>query len=602
MDRSGRKLLIMADSRVNFSSIIEDIKFRNPIEDVISSFVTLKKTGNTLKGLCPFHSERTPSFVVYPQTRSYYCFGCGAAGDVISFVMKSENLDYIDAVRALAERSGITLPESNSGVTKGTGRQRVLEINLEAAKFFRAALFDQSMGVRGREYVEKRQIPAAIVKHFGLGYAPDSFNALHNYLRQKGVTDEEMQDAFLCKKSEKTSKYYDIFRDRLIFPIIDNSGNVIAFGGRILDSEKSPQKYLNTSDTPAFKKSKSLFALNFARHHCAERLIICEGYMDVIAMHAAGVENSVATLGTAITADHARLLKRYTKKVILAYDSDGPGQEATERAMRVLSEVDLESSILVINGAKDPDEFITRYGPEKFQKLVEDSHSRFEFRLQKAVQNRDMNNPEDKIKAIAEVCDFISGISSKVEREIYISQTAKSFGVSEENVSSDVMKVIARKRKNDTKKKRETFVTEKRGFGDRVNRDYAKFPKLAKQEETVIGMVLFKPEYISQPVDGEKLSSADFKSELCRRIFDFSAAKSLEEGFDISLLHQEFTDEETNRAYGLMTERMLLNDNSPDTFIKNVRELRSARKRTELAANEAGVESILDILNSKKEQ
>ncbi len=592
----------MADSRVNFSSIIEDIKFRNPIEEVISSFVTLKKTGNTLKGLCPFHSERTPSFVVYPQTRSYYCFGCGAAGDVISFVMKSENLDYVDAVRALAKRSGIALPENSSTAPRGTGRQRVFEINLEAAKFFRAALFDPSAGVRGREYVEKRQIPAPIVKHFGLGYAPDSFNALHDHLRKKGITDEEMQDAFLCKKSEKTSKYYDIFRDRLIFPIIDNSGNVIAFGGRILDSEKSPQKYLNTSDTPAFKKSKNLFALNFARHHCADKLIICEGYMDVIAMHAAGVENAVATLGTAITSEHARILKRYTKKVILAYDSDGPGQEATERAMRVLSEVDLESSVLVINGAKDPDEFITRYGAEKFKKLVEDSHSRFEFRLRKAVQNRDMTNPEEKIKAISEVCEFISGIYSKVEREIYISQTAKTFGVSEENVSSDVLKAIARKHRNDTKKKRETFVTEKRGFGDRVNRDYAKFPKLAKKEESVLGMVLFRPEYFSQPVDGEKLSPEDFKSEFCRRIFGFCASKAAENAFDIAFLHEEFGDEEITRAYGLMTKRSLLDDNSPDTFQKNVRELRTERKRTELSSNEVGVDSILDILKGKKEQ
>lgn len=584
------------------SGILEDIKFRNPIEDVVSSFVTLKKTGNTLKGLCPFHSERTPSFTVYPQTRSYYCFGCGAAGDVISFVMRSENLDYIDAVRALAERSGISLPEESGPSVRRTGRRRVLEINLEAAKFFRAVLFDGTLGLRGMEYVGKRKIPTAIVRHFGLGYAPDSFEMLHNHLRSKGISDEEMQDAFLCKKSEKTSKYYDIFRDRLIFPIIDNSGNIIAFGGRILDSEKSPQKYLNTSDTPAFKKTRSLFALNFARNHCADSMIVCEGYMDVIAMHAAGFENSVATLGTAITSEHARLLKRYTKKVILAYDSDGAGQEATERAMRVLGEVGLDASVLSISGAKDPDEFITRYGADEFRKLLGDSRSVFGFRLQKAMQNRDMNNPEDKIRAVSEVCDFISEIPSKVEREIYISQTAGAFGVTEESVSSDVSKAFSRKRRKDARKRHDEFVTQKRGFGDRVNRDFAKFPKLARQEETVLGMVLFRPEYLVQTVDGSRLSPEDFRSDFCRRVFEFASENAGDGGFDISHLHQAFSEEETNRAYSLMTGRMLLNDNSADTFAENVRKLRSERRRSELSADEGDVGAILDILNSKKEK
>ena len=589
-------------TRIDFSSIVEEIKFRNPIEDVISSFVTLKRTGNTLKGLCPFHSERTPSFTVYPQTSSYYCFGCGAAGDVISFVMKSENLDYIDAVKTLAQRSGIVLPEDDIPINKGTGRQKVLEMNLIAAKFFRSALFDPVIGQRGMVYINDRKVPSAVVKHFGLGYAPDSFDMLYNHLKHKGFSDVEMQDAFLCKKSDKTSKYYDIFRDRIIFPIIDNSGNVIAFGGRRIEDSKSPQKYINTSDTPAFKKTKNLFALNFARDHCSEKMIVCEGYMDVIAMHSAKVENSVATLGTAITPDHARLLKRYTKKVVLAYDSDSAGQQATERAMRVLAEVGLESSVLVINGAKDPDEFITRYGADEFRRLVDSSRTKFEFKIEKAIQNRDLTVPEERIKAVSEMCEYISGVSSKVEREVYISQTAKKFGVTEESLTSDIVRLINQRKRSETKKKREQFIVGKRGFGDKVNRDFVKFPKLAKLEETVIGIILLKPEYIKIEIDGKILSSDDFKTEFCSKVYSFVSEQFTEGCFNSSLLFREFNEEEASKAYGLMNDRAILGDNSPDVFKSNVIEMRTEAKSVSSETESYSVDSILNTLNQKKEQ
>ena len=291
-------------------SIIEDLKYRCPVEDVIASYVPLKKAGSNLKGLCPFHSEKTPSFTVFTQSQSFYCFGCGAGGDVVSFIMRAENLDYVSALEFLANRCGITLPdERNDFRQTGTTRTRILAMNLEAAKFFRNELFESAEGEAAREYVRQRQLSGTTVKHFGLGYSPNSFNALRNHLSCAGYTDEEMADAFLCRHSERTGKYFDLFRGRLMFPIIDNSGNIIAFGGRVLDDSKP--KYLNTSDTAAFKKSKNLFALNFARTHCSEQLIVCEGYMDVIAMHAAGFENSVATLGTAITPEHARMLKKY---------------------------------------------------------------------------------------------------------------------------------------------------------------------------------------------------------------------------------------------------------------------------------------------------
>lgn len=590
----------MPNNRTDYAGIVEEIKNRNPIEDVISGYVTLKRSGNTLQGSCPFHSDRTPSFTVYPQTRSYYCFGCQASGDVITFVMKTENLDYIDAVRALASRSGISMPEDfNVGTKKGTSRQRILEINLEAAKFFRGALFDKNVGLRGRDYIAKRKLQSAVVKHFGLGYAPDSYSMLRDHLKSKGFTEKEMQDAFLCKKSEKTSQYYDVFRDRLIIPIIDTSGNIVAFGGRRIEDDKSPQKYINSSDTAAFKKSKTLFAMNFARHHCEEKLILCEGYLDVISMHAAGVENAVATLGTSVTSEHARMLKRYTKKVVLAYDSDPPGQAATERALRIMAEVDLDASVLMISGAKDPDEFISRYGADEFRKLVDSSESEFDFRVKKATANLDLSVPENKIKAMSEICDFISGIPSRIEREIYISQTAKRFQLTEESVKSDVVNAINRKKRASARKNREAFVNEKRGYGDRTNLDFVKYPRLAKLEESVIGLLFLKPEYFSQKIDGKPLTAEDFRSEFCRRLFAFFEENVNEGRFDAGYLNSEFNPDEVSRAFRLMNDRLLLDDNSPSVFAQLVREMRGESTIRTDDASLGDVDSIIELLNKK---
>ena len=588
------------NARVDYSGIIEEIKNRNPIEEFLSNYVTLKRSGNTYQGSCPFHSDRTPSFTVYPQTRSYYCFGCQAAGDVITFVMKTENLDYIDAIRTLAARSGISLPEDNFIESRrGTSRQRILEINLEAARYFRNALFDDRIGIRGREYIKKRNLQSAVVKHFGLGYAPDSFDMLRDHLKNCGYTDAELSDAFLCRKSEKTSKLYDVFRDRLMIPIIDTSGNIIAFGGRRIEDDKDPKKYINSSDTAAFKKTKTLFALNFARHHCAEKIILCEGYLDVISMHAAGVENAVATLGTAVTEEHARILKRYTQKVVLAYDSDGPGQKATERALKIMSSVDLDASVLTINGAKDPDEFINRYGADEFRKLVDESKTGFEFRLTKAAENRNINDPDEKIKAISEICDFISEVPSKVEQEIYISQVSKRFEVSQESIIDDIKKSVQRKKRSKNKKEREAFINEKRGYGDKANTDFVKFPRLAKLEESVIGLILYKPEYLSQKVDGSALCADDLSSDYCKRLFNFISDRIKDGKFDVGYLNSEFNEEETSKAFRLMNDRQILEDNSPKIYCDLVSEMRSEQNKGSNVSSNDEVDSILSILNKK---
>ena len=342
--------------------VIEEIRYRCDIEDVIGSYVTLKRAGSNRNGLCPFHSEKSPSFTVFPATKSFYCFGCGAGGDVITFIQRIENLDYVGSLEFLAARAGISIPNDSSYMEKETlTRKRVYEMNLEAAKFFRACLFDPTLGRDGLEYLtERRRMSGAVIKHFGLGFAPNDFGMLTRHMKQKGYTDEELYAAFLCGKSQKTGRPFDLFRNRIMFPVIDTAGNIVAFGGRVMDDSKP--KYLNSADTPGFKKSRILFGLNYAKDHCAEQMILCEGYMDAIAMHAAGFQNAVATLGTAITPDHARLLSRYTKRVVINYDSDEAGQRAANKAMALLDEVGLEVRVLKLTGAKDADEYLRTYG------------------------------------------------------------------------------------------------------------------------------------------------------------------------------------------------------------------------------------------------
>ena len=310
-------------------SIIEEIKFRNPIEEVISSYVTLSNAGANMKGLCPFHSEKTPSFTVYTADSHFYCFGCGAGGDVITFVMRAENLDYPAAIEFLAKRAGISLPDPGDDkfFDKGVSRSRVIEMNTAAARFFRDMLFDEKTGAAARAYVTRRRLEVPIIKRFGIGYAPNSFGALRDHLKSLGFTDEEMIEGSLCRKSEKNGAAYDFFRNRVMFPLIDVAGNIVAFGGRSLEKEPL-QKYMNSKDTSAFNKRKTLFALNFAKNNCADGLILVEGNVDVVTLHQAGFENAVATLGTSITEEHARLIKKYTDKVVIAYDGDAAGQKA----------------------------------------------------------------------------------------------------------------------------------------------------------------------------------------------------------------------------------------------------------------------------------
>ena len=414
-------------------NFIQEVIDRTDIEELIGRYVTLKRTGANLIGRCPFHSEKTPSFTVTPAKHMFYCFGCQAGGSALTFVQKIENMDFAEAVEHLATRAGLPLPrESGAPEEKGVPRKRVLEMNLEAARFFRACLFDPRVGAVGMDYFKRqRRLSEATIKHFGLGYAPNDFGALHRHMRQKGYTDDELIAAYLCGRSQK-GNVYDLFRNRVMFPIIDTSGNVVAFGGRVMDDSKP--KYLNSSDTPAFKKSRHLFALNFAKNSCSERVILCEGYMDVIALHAAGFENAVATLGTAITPEQARIFAKYTKKVVICYDADNAGQNAAQKAMRLLGEVGIEVRVLKLSGAKDPDEYIKKFGVDSFKRVLGESKSGFDHNLEKIANSYDLNIPEEKIKASADVCAVISGAYAEVEREIYVRRAAEILGISAESL------------------------------------------------------------------------------------------------------------------------------------------------------------------------
>ena len=532
------------------NSVIEDIRYRCDIEEVIGSYITLKRAGSNVKGLCPFHSEKTPSFVVYKDTQSYYCFGCGAGGDVINFIMRQENLDYVSAVEFLAKRAGITLPDFSSGtqLNEGPSRSRILEMNVEAAKFFRRNLFDEKLGVPARQYlIASRALESSVVKHFGLGYAPLEWNALRDHLRSLGYTYEEMTAGNLCNKSEKYEKsVYDSFRGRVMFPIIDVSGNIVAFGGRVLDDSKP--KYLNSSDTPAFKKSKNLFALNFAKNTTKDYFIICEGYMDVIALHAAGFTNAVATLGTAITAEHARIIKRYVSKVILAYDSDEAGRKAADRAIGLLSDAGVDSKILVMKGAKDPDEFIKKFGREEFAKLLDASRSRFDYIIEKTVEKYNLSNADDKIKAAGELAGEIAKVYSKVERDIYIAKTAEALVLDPKSVRYDVENVIKRRGFSEKKKQTEELIRITSGISDRVNHDYAKRPKLARIEEDVLGILMVHPEYLKLPCPDKSLDAEDFFTDFGKRLFSFIKEAEENDSFSVGSLSQGFNHDEVSRA------------------------------------------------------
>lgn len=503
---------------------IQQLKQYSDIERIISGYVPLSRKGRNLSGLCPFHSEKTPSFFVYPQTQSFYCFGCGAGGDVITFIRRIENLEYMEAVRFLAEKCGLTVPDSQQEDERAVQRRRILEINRETARFFHALLMSEQ-GKQAYDYLTRRGRDRKTIRHFGLGYAPEGWRVLSDYLKSKGFTEEEMVAANVAVNSKRGS-VYDRFRNRVMFPIIDLRGNVVGFGGRALDDQGA--KYLNTSDTPVFKKSRNLFAMNFAKTSKQPGLILAEGYMDVIAIHQAGFDNAIATLGTALTDEQARLISQYTDKVILAYDSDGPGQAATKRAINIFDEVGVKVSVLSMTGAKDPDEFIQKYGRERFAMLLDGSSNALEFELSKIRSRFDISTADGKVNFLKEACKLFAGIRNPVEREVYITQVANELEIAPQAIHAQIKSLDKQALSRDRSRQRrdtDLYIGRMAAAKDDIQRKVNL--RYAMAEEGILYCLMKNPDFWK--IVSARISEQDFVTDVNREIYR-SMGQILEEG------------------------------------------------------------------------
>ncbi len=521
---------------------IQELQDKVDIESVISSNISLKRRGKTLVGLCPFHNEKTPSFTVYPESNSFYCFGCGAGGDVITFVRRMENLDYIEAVKAVAQMAGVAMPEDGYDDTLSKQRMRLLSANREAARFFNSCLMDPK-NREALDYFLKRGLSVNTITKFGLGYAPNDWRALINHMKSKGYTEHELVLANLARRSDKDGKtsFYDNFRNRVMFPIIDLRGNVIAFGGRVMDDSKP--KYINTSDTLVYKKSNGVFALNFAKNANEGKLILVEGYMDVIALHQAGFTNAIACLGTAFTNEQANLLSRYADEVIICYDNDGAGKAATEKALGILGKTGLKLRVVTMAGGKDADEIIRKHGKERFADLLKEAANKTEYKLLEERNKYNLATDDGKLRFLMAASQVLAGCGS-IEREIYATRLSNELGVSAESIKAQINSAAAKLRRADEAKKRQqTEVMLAKSFEDKNNPERAENLRAAKAEETLIASFLRNPDFYYKLK--EKINHGDFITAFNKRIME-SLERGLDAGLEpsLSLFSADFTPEE----------------------------------------------------------
>ncbi len=526
---------------------LRELRDNNDIVSVVQGYVELKRSGSTFSCKCPFHSERTASCHIYPDTQSFYCFGCGAGGDVVTFIRNIENLDYMEAVRFLAQRAGMPMPEDRDDGSAKL-RQRLYEMNRTAGKYFHEMLFSEE-GREGYEYITGRGLTQHTIKRFGIGYAPNDYHKLHYYMKSKGFTEDELINGALLVRNN--NKVYDKFRHRVMFPIFDTRGNVIAFGGRALAAD-APAKYLNSDETFVFQKRETLFALNYAKNSKADYFILCEGYMDVIAMHQAGFDSAVATLGTAITASQARLIGRMHKsEVILSYDSDGPGQKAASKGINLLTEAGVNSRVLKMTGAKDPDEFIKKYGAEAFAHLIDSSGGAIDYELSKIGNGLDLvNKDEDRSVYLKKAVVFLAQIKNPLDREVYISRTAETARIPAETVRSAVNGEINRQKKRSEKEELRNLISPRNV--DKINPQSAKLPREEKAERGIICFLYNNPdklEYI------ERKLSAGFVTDFNRRVLDYIKNKIVS-GYELDMtgFNEVFESSEMGRITEILNE------------------------------------------------
>ena len=495
-------------------AFLDELNNRNPIEDVVGQYVALTRKGSNLFGLCPFHGEKTASFSVAPEKGIYYCFGCHKGGGAINFIMEIENLSYPDAVRFLAKRAGLEVPDDGANQSQYKKKERLWALCKESARFFNERL-KTPVAAEARAYIAKRGLSASTVTRFGLGYAPNAWDALLNAMTAKGYTKEELYEAGLVLQNREKGTFYDRFRNRLMFPIIDVRGNVIGFGGRVMDD--STPKYLNSPETVIFNKRRNLFAMNIVKKSKQGYIILTEGYMDAIALHQYGFDCAVASLGTSLTQEHADMLSKYTNEVVLTYDGDAAGQNATQRAIPMLEKTGLRVKVLRMQGAKDPDEFLKKNGADRFKLLLEGSENQAEYRLRSLRMKYDLTTDEQKVEFAKQAAELISTYSTAVEREIYGARAAEMAGLSPEVIKLEISKAFKRRTAMEKKasEKRDLEAAAARQPKSRELR-YDNV-RSAMAEEGVVRMLQREPHLFAR---AQELSAEQFSVEMFGRVFE----------------------------------------------------------------------------------
>lgn len=527
-------------------SFLQELKMKTDIEDVISSYVTLHRKGSTSVGLCPFHNEKTPSFTVYHDTQSFYCFGCSAGGDVVGFVRKIENLDYIDAIKMLASRAGMQMPEDKSyDDTLSKQRRKILEINRETAKFFHSYMMSPE-GRKGLEYFLNRGLTQKTISHFGLGYAPDKWDGLLKHLKDKGYSISDMLLAGVIRKGQKG--YYDYFRNRVVTPIIDVRGNVIAFGARVLDDSKP--KYLNTNETLVYKKTYELFGLNFAKDSGKDSLILCEGYMDVIAMHQAGFTNAVAGCGTALTNEQVRLISRYAKEVYLVYDNDEAGQKALRKAISLFNQTDVRIRIPKLSGGKDPDEIIKTHGRDRFESMLEGASNDIEFAILALRSRYDLSTTGGKSEFATEAVKVLADCTP-IEQDLYLSRLSDELGITKQVLNAQLQSYDKRHKKYQQKKQFEKIVDDSIRTSRKESYDSSSSTIMIRAQERIIGLLMLYPDCIKllDDFDSQRLNKGFFK-----KVFDMICEKIVcGSSLDLIVFNEGLTQDEMSRLSGIIS-------------------------------------------------
>jgi len=587
-------------------SFIQEVILRNPLEEIVSQYATLKRAGSNMVCCCPFHNEKTPSFTLYSSPSHYYCYGCGAGGDVITFIRQMENLDYTSAVEHLAARAGLSMPVTNA-FEKRVNKKRFYEMNAEAARFWHKTLLSPE-GKAGLDYLLKRGLDLPIIKRFGLGFAPDSWDALSLHLKKLGYADGEIKEAFLGGIG-KNGKLLDFFRGRAMFPVIDVAGNVVAFSGRqIAPMKEGDRKYFNTNDTPVFKKSRTVFALNLAKNSPEKELILCEGNMDVVSLHAHGVSNAVASLGTALTADQCRLLARYTERVAVCYDADKAGKQATKKAIRLLQDAGIKVRVITLSGkdpngneVKDPDDFIRAFGKGAFEKFVREAPGANEYLFSEIRSRHEIDTMDGKNAFIKECIKLLSEVRSPVEQELYINRIAEVTKVPAAVIRTQTGKETLREVKREEKERLDRALKKTQGFGNRVNPDKAKFLSRAAKEENILGILLLRQESLQDKTIRPRLRPELFTCEFCRRALEKILFLSRDaEPFSFSALNEFFTPQEMGELESMKKRREELGNNSGAVLLELFDRLEEELKKKEIQ-NEPLSPEWLEKLKQKKQ-